>query len=176
MLKKLLILLSCIFSIASYAQDKNAHTEVIEKIKRIAANKGLDRDVFLALIMHESGDPKLNNIINPYALNIGGYSYYPKDKAAAYRLIINAKLKGEKQLGIGLGQIEWRFHKKHFNSALDALDEDQNLNIASDYFFKMLMKCNGDTWCAVGNYHSQNKNVSRRYVELVKEKWNLIKI
>jgi hypothetical protein len=50
----------------------------------------------------------------PWTLNIEGVGYYYKSKDSAVVAAKKAIANGVKKLGIGLGQIEWRFHGQRF--------------------------------------------------------------
>ena len=148
---------------------------IYKKIFDVAEKRGVDPLVFAAIILHESGDPKSNWVINPYALNLGGFSYYPIDKMEAYKLLIEAVIRGEKQLEVGAGQIEWVWHKEKFNSLWDALDFDKNLNESASYYADMIKLCHGESWCGVGKYHNRDPKIGLAYSSKVKEKWATLK-
>jgi hypothetical protein len=178
MLKHILFLSSLIFTFTCFANESSAFTEqdvLYKKIFDTADSKGIDKGVFAAIILHESGNPKNGWKLNPYALNIGGYSVYPESKKDAYKLLVGALLEGEKQLGVGAGQIEWVYHGSKFKSLWDALDFDTNLDKASDYYLDMVKLCHGDTWCAAGKYHNRNPQIAAKYENEVKVKWLMLK-
>jgi hypothetical protein len=181
MFKIMFFLISCFIVGTSHgnAIDKpfidKSDELLYQKIFDVADEKGVDRLVFAAIILHESGDPKSNWSINPYALNLGGFSYYPENKMAAYRLLIEAVIRGEKQLGVGAGQIEWIWHKEKFNSLWDALNFDKNLHESADYYADMIKLCGGESWCGVGKYHNRDPKIGLAYSSKVKEKWITLK-
>lgn len=148
--------------------DSSVESIVIKK----AIDIGVDPTVFLAVITHEAGNPNEHWKINPWALNIGGKGIYPKNREDAYRQLIMAIMSGERTIGIGPGQIEWRFHKEKFDHLWNALDTDTNLSKAADYYREMLDVCHGDQWCAVGYYHNRlNPQLASTYKAKVKKRW-----
>lgn len=178
MLKSITFLISCLFSLVSVASEVNIEERQAEIYKAIfdtAEQKGIDKSIFAAIILQESGDPQKNWEINPYALNLGGYSFYPDSKAEAYKMLIEALMEGEKQLGVGAGQMEWVYHSGKFNNLWEALDFLTNLDKASDYYLKMIKLCDGDQWCAAGKYHNQYPQIAAKYEKKVREKWLMVK-
>lgn len=162
-----ILFISSIFISNTAHSDPNLDNLVIKK----AIDMGVDPTVFLAVITHESGDPDENWKINPWALNIGGKGIYPKNREDAYRYLITAIMSGEKTIGIGPGQIEWRFHREKFEHLWNALDTETNLAKAADYYQEMLKICQGDEWCAVGYYHNRNPALASTYKAKVKKRW-----
>lgn len=148
-----------------------ASESLVEKIEERATAAGADPKIILALITHESGDPKKGWEINPYALNIRGKGVYPASRTDAYSLILQAIIEGEKSVGIGLGQIEWKYHNQSFSHFWDALDVDTNLDRTISYYLEMKRVCRGDDWCAVGYYHNRNEDIAYVYRNKVKQRW-----
>ncbi|MEH6454910.1 MAG: hypothetical protein V7749_01180 [Cocleimonas sp.] len=176
MYRTILFLISFLFVGASQAEVIDNDSKLIyNKIFEIAKEKGVDPLVFAAIILHESGDPKRYCVINPYALNLGGFSYYPNSKLEAYKMLIEAVMRGENQLGVGAGQIEWVWHKDKFNSLWDALNLDKNLNESAIYYSKMIELCDGESWCGVGKYHNRDPKIGLAYSSKVKKKWTTLK-
>lgn len=178
MLKLTTFLINCLFAVNCFANGSSSfleQDEMYQKIFETAESKGIDKGVFAAIILQESGNPKNGWKLNPYALNVGGYSVYPDSKTAAYKILVGALLDGQKQLGVGAGQIEWTYHSSKFNSLWDALDFETNLDRASDYYLDMVRLCDGDTWCAAGKYHNRNPKIGAKYENEVKRKWLMLK-
>lgn len=178
MLKIITFLISSLFCNVAFSSitPKDADQQALyELIFSIAEKKGIDKGVFAAIIVQESGDPKNEWHINPYALNVGGISFYPKTKADAYQMLITALMEGERQLGVGAGQMEWVYHSDKFSNLWGALDFETNLEKSSDYYLEMMKLCNGDKWCAVGKYHNRYPSIAAKYEKQVREKWLIVK-
>jgi hypothetical protein len=170
MLRHLIIIFLISLSFNSLAESRDVESLVYDA----AEEYRIDGDILLSIVTHESGNPKDHWAINPWALNIGGYSYYPKSKQDAYKLLINAILNGHETFGIGPGQIEWKYHRSSFDNIWGALNVKDNVFKAASYYKEMLAICDGDKWCAVGAYHTQNKAKSVEYIKMVKQQWSTI--
>lgn len=66
----------------------------------------------------------------PWAVNINGVGYYFPTEEAALAAAKKALSHGARRLGLGLGQIEWKYHKNRFENNLKAsLRPDNNINV-----------------------------------------------
>lgn len=166
--------LTAIFLIAISFNSIADSRDIESLIYDAAAEYHIDGDILYSILTHESGNPKEDWAINPWALNIGGYSYYPTSKQDAYKMIIGAILEGYETFGIGPGQIEWKYHKDSFDNIWGALNVRDNVYKAASYYREMLSICKNDKWCAVGAYHTQNKAKSVEYIKMVKQQWSTI--
>lgn len=135
-----------------------------------AGRYGLDPIVFHSLITQESGDPRKDLSLNANALNIGGISKYPSSRDEAYEMILTALGDGHDTVGVGLGQVEWRYHSNKFPSLWDALDAKRNVEVAAGYFKEMVEYCKGNVACGVGAYHNRTRSIGRGYLALVANK------
>lgn len=126
--------------------------------------------VFHSLITQESGDPKRGLKLNAYAINIAGISKYPNSRLEAYGLILDAIGDGHDSVGVGLGQIEWRYHSEKFMSLWDALEPKKNVEVAARYLKEMVRMCGGNVACGVSAYHSMTKPLGKKYLALVSDK------
>ncbi|HHF3194740.1 TPA: hypothetical protein ACPJ2I_004192 [Vibrio alginolyticus] len=142
-------------------------SELTDLVYSTAVRYGIDPVVFHSLITQESGDPKNNLALNPNALNIGGVSKYPSSRTEAYEMILNALGEGHETVGVGLGQVEWRYHSSKFASLWDALDSKRNIEVAAGYFKEMVEYCEGNIACGVGAYHNRTHSIGRGYLALV---------
>jgi hypothetical protein len=74
---------------------------------------------------------------------------------------------GHRNLDIGLMQINWPTHSKHFASVRAALDPQVNLRYAVTY---LLENKTADWWGGVGRYHSGTPKYAKPYIISV---WNM---
>ena len=65
---------------------------------------------------------------------------------------------------IGLMQINWKFHGRHFDSMQALFDPATNLDYAARYL-KALLKEHGDVEKAVAHYHSNTEEFQNRYLQ-----------
>ena len=72
---------------------------------------------------------------------------------------------GNTNLDIGMMQINWRVHGKHFRSVAQALDPVTNLHYAVTYLLEHHK--GSDWWSSVGRYHSGTRYYANRYIRNV---------
>ena len=89
-----------------------------------------------------------------------------KDQAVAFarRMIAG----GHDNLDLGLMQINWRVHGKHFRSVEEVFDLNRNLTYAVGYLREH--RETRDWWGSVGRYHSATPYYARNYIKSV---WNM---
>ena len=69
-----------------------------------------------------------------------------------------------RSVDIGLMQINWKFHGRHFDSMLQLFDPATNLDYAARYL-KSLLKEHGDLEQAVAHYHSNTEEFQVKYLQ-----------
>lgn len=69
-----------------------------------------------------------------------------------------------RSVDIGLMQINWKFHGRHFDSMQQLFDPATNLDYAARYL-KSLLKEHGDLEKAVAHYHSNTEEFQIRYLQ-----------
>jgi len=69
-----------------------------------------------------------------------------------------------RSVDIGLMQINWKFHGRHFESMQQLFDPATNLDYAARYL-KRLLKEHGDLEQAVAHYHSNTEEFQNRYLQ-----------
>ena len=74
---------------------------------------------------------------------------------------------GHRNLDIGLMQINWNVHSRHFRSVREALDPQVNLRYAVTY---LMQHRTNDWWGGVGRYHSGTPKYAKPYILNV---WNM---
>ncbi len=125
--------------------------------------------VLFALALVESGRTLPNKVFRPWpwtlTINAKPYFFSNREDADAK---LQEVLAGEKpnQLGVGLMQVEWRFHKQRFSNSSMALDPYQNLKVGAQIFSEY-WKETGNLWDAIGRYHSKTPKHATRYKNMV---------
>lgn len=147
--------------------SSNANSDLFSMIERISNQENVAPFLMISIMTHESGDPRNNFKLNPYALNIKGKSYYPSSKKEAYTIIHHAMMDGYNSVGVGLGQVEWIYHSHSFKSYWDALDTEKNTEVSVKYLRDMIQYCDGDLACGVASYHNKNKSIGSKYLSFV---------
>ncbi|NBV54853.1 MAG: lytic transglycosylase domain-containing protein, partial [Proteobacteria bacterium] len=72
---------------------------------------------------------------------------------------------GHNNLDIGMMQVNWRVHGKHFRNVRAALEPTANLAYATNYLLTHKQKY--DWWGAVGRYHSGTARYANKYIKNV---------
>lgn len=118
--------------------------------------------LFFAIALQESGwsvDGRYQPW--PWTLTIDKKPHRFKTREAAYGAL-RAALEQERQVGVGVLQIEWDYHADKFGSAWDALDPARNravgAGILRGYYDRL-----GDWWRAVGRYHTRDSQRGLAY-------------
>lgn len=90
----------------------------------------------------------------PWTVNVNGKGYWFKDKHSASMFAQLTIMSGTTNIDVGICQINWRWHGKHFKSVKALMDPITNI----EYAVKYLNKIKGDrSWkYAIGAYHSPN--------------------
>ncbi|MFU7503546.1 MAG: transglycosylase SLT domain-containing protein, partial [Candidatus Tisiphia sp.] len=65
-----------------------------------------------------------------YAVNLGGKAFIAKSKAEASKNILSYLRKGHTNIDIGVMQINWYWHKRHFSSLDEMLTPKNNVEYA----------------------------------------------
>jgi soluble lytic murein transglycosylase-like protein len=104
--------------------------------------------------------------LNPWALNIEGRGYTFASKAKALEKAQQAQ-QANRSFDSGVMQVN-SFWLKQYGIPLEAaLDPAANISLGS-WILKQEIERHGQTWNAVGAYHSPDERRQRRYIELVK--------
>ena len=103
---------------------------------------------------------------SPWAINIEGRSYSFDSKEKALEKGQEAQ-NANRSFDSGVMQVNSFWLKKYGIPLEAALDPGANIFLGS-WILKQEIERHGETWNAVGAYHSPNEAKSRRYIELVK--------
>jgi hypothetical protein len=108
----------------------------------------------LAFLATHTGESLYKIKAEPY-----GRRFNNVDEAEAF--VYRMFAMGHRNLDIGLMQINWPTHSKHFKSVREALDPQTNLRYAVSY---LLENRTADWWGGVGRYHSGTPRYAKPYI------------
>lgn len=133
--------------------------------------------LFYAIALTESGQSGMTSDYRPWpwTLSIDSKPHFFPTRREAHDALIDAIRREVSQLGVGLFQIEYRFHFHRFDSTDAMLDPYNNSRVAAEILSEGLAASNGDVWQAIGLFHSATpeladayrSRVSRQLVNLV---------
>ncbi len=142
-----------------------------------AADHRLSPVIFYSIALTESGQSRMTAGYKPWpwTLSIEGEPYFFPTREEARTALLEALRRQPRQLGVGLFQVEYRFHSDRFDSDEEMLDPYENSQVAAEIFSEGLAVAEGDVWQAIGFFHSATpdlaeayrKRVARRLVSLV---------
>ncbi len=131
-MKILLIFPLLLASLSSFANE-STH----ELIKRICKTNDVDTSLILKIITHESKSYfKSQAQPWPWTLNINGKGYYFNSYSEAVEHANKALKSNPRRFGVGIGQIEWAFHKSRFKDVSEALNPIKNLQVVRDILYE----------------------------------------
>ena len=170
---RLLVALSLLCPAAGLAQVP----DVPAGYRATASDHRLSPPILYAIALTESGQSRMTAEFRPWpwTLSIDGEPYFFPTRGEARAALMEAIRRQPVQLGIGLFQVEYRFHSDRFDSAEEMLDPYENCRVAAEIFSEGLAVTKGDVWQAIGFFHSATpelaevyrKRVARRLVGLV---------
>lgn len=135
----------------------------IDVIYKYERQYGIPKGLFHAIALQESGRP-VDGVMTiwPWALNIGGESFYFESRLKAYeRLKAEVDNGRKKQLGVGIGQLEFEYHRDKFNTLWDMLDPELNIRASSGFLLECYKR--SSSWvAAIALYHAGSVNTSQR--------------
>ncbi|MXY64066.1 MAG: lytic transglycosylase domain-containing protein [Gammaproteobacteria bacterium] len=173
MSNRLLVFLSLLCPAAGLAQVP----DVPAGYHAAASNHRLSPAIFYAIALTESGQSRMTAEFRPWpwTLSIDGEPYFFPTREETRTALLEAIQHGPGQLGVGLFQVEYRFHSNRFDSPGAMLDPYENSRVAAEIFSEGLVAAGGNVWRAIGLFHSTTpdlaeayrKRVARRLVGLV---------
>lgn len=113
---------------------------------------------------------KIESNNQPFAINIGGESYFAADIESAKEYIVSKLSVGITNIDIGIMQINWRWHGKAFKNLYHILLPKYNIEYAGR-LLASLKKQHGDWHTAVRLYHSAKPEYYRIYSRKVVMNW-----
>lgn len=154
------ILVVIIFSFSQnivFAQDLSELISTVEKEYNIPSG-------LLKAIAEVESEMKV------YAVNLGGKAFIAKSKAEASKNIRSYLRKGHTNIDIGVMQINWYWHKRHFSSLDEMLTPKNNVEYAGKLLTDLYLQ-HGDWQKAVRLYHSAKPYHHKQYSRKVLLSW-----
>lgn len=143
----------------------------------VASDARLNPAVLYAIALTESGQSAMTAEFRPWpwTLSIDGEPFFYRTRDEARAALADAIRRQARQLGVGLFQIEYRFHADRFESPGAMLDPYANSEVAARIFSEGLAAAGGNVWTAIGLFHSATpeladgyrRRVARRLLDLV---------
>ena len=157
-----LALVAISFCRTCVAADSYASEACDREFVRASSEFGVPLGILYAVGLTESG---VKGSLHPFALNISGASYYPKNLSEALKLIQAARGAGATLIDVGCMQINMRFHREKFASVEDMFEPAQNVRYGARYL-KSLRTQTGSWTEAVARYHAgpANKIAQQLYI------------
>ena len=152
---------------------------------KVAKQNKVPASVFYALVLNESRSA-VNHKSSPtvlpwpWTINHRGTGHYFPTKQDAHEFITGLIANGDEHFDVGLGQLNWYWHKNKFTSPWAALDPNTNLTVAAKYLRRQFEREACRTWSlAIGCYHrpgqrQKDKKIAMRYRNKVLMIWSRI--
>lgn len=145
----------------------------------VARSESVPADILYAVACAEAGRPMLDGSLRPWpwSLNVAGESCYFETRASAYEALLDVLVRSN-NVDIGLGQINWYWHRDRFRDPWQALDPYENLKAAARFLRELFIRCEcNDWWVAVEHYHAPSDTNGAderrtRYRKAVERCWN----
>ncbi len=137
--------------------------ELTEYIKLVEKDNSIPRGLLLAIAKTESN-------INPYAINVNGKAVFANSMQEAVFVAKGALARGITNVGVGVMQVNYRWHKERFRSVEKMLDPKINIQYAGN-LLSSLFKQHGTWHKAIRYYHSANYEHHRKYSKKVVMAW-----
>ena len=137
--------------------------------RTVAAEYGIPPLLLYAIACVESTTPLADRTVKPWpwTLSINAAPYYYATQTEALAALHWARQRPVKQLGIGLMQIEWRYHRQRLPDLASALDPAFNLRTGAAILRTEYRNAGGDWDLAVKRYHSRTPHRQEGYVKRV---------
>jgi hypothetical protein len=157
---------------------------VPEMYKLVASEQRVPAKLFYAIVLNESRSSlKLDSgkavLPWPWTINHRGKSHYFQTRRGAFEFASSLIKQKDHRFDIGLGQLNWRWHKDKFVNHWDALDPYKNLTVAAKYLREQYNNPECGSWeRAIGCYHRSRQepsdikianNYARRVIRLWKK-------
>lgn len=146
-----------------------AESRVPTGYESAATTREISPLLFYAMALTESGQSRMTAGYRPWpwTLSIDGKPHFYPSRRAAEAALQAAIERPAEQLGVGLFQVEYRYHADRFESPEAMLDPYLNSRAAAEILSEGLQRSNGDVWAAVGMFHSGTPELAAAYRERV---------
>lgn len=153
--------------------------------KLVAGEQRIPAKLFYAMILNESRSSsryanKSKTLPWPWTVNHRGDSHFFHTRREAYDFVSSLIYDKDYRFDVGLGQINWYWHKTRFKNHWEAFDPYVNLTVAAKYLREQYEKPQCNTWeKAIGCYHrsgqtSKDKLIAKNYATRVIKLWKRI--
>jgi hypothetical protein len=156
-----IFLLTALIAVSARVHADNSN--IVNLIKITESQYDIPSGLLLALANVESN-------YQPYALNIAGKSVISNSAKQAEFIAERYLQQGKKNIDIGVMQLNYFWHGKHFASVSEMFDLKKNINYAAS-LLTSLYKQHGSWHKAVQHYHSANPQYHRQYSQKVLVAW-----
>lgn len=151
-----------------------------EMYQQVSQEQMVPVKVFYAIILNESRSR--NRFVNrvlpwPWTINHRGTPHFFDTREAAYHFADHLVKSGDYSFDVGLGQINWKWHKQRFRSLWEAFDPYTNLTAAAQHLREQYERPECSSWeLAIGCYHRPaqrriDKKIANNYRERVMRLW-----
>lgn len=89
----------------------------------------------------------------PWTLNINGVGHWFSSYESALKAAETAYSNGARRLGVGLGQLEWRYHSHRFENLKQALDPVENIKVVCSIVDEGLNSGISNSYVLAAYYH-----------------------
>jgi hypothetical protein len=158
---------------SSFANDLNTARQCMVHILHLERHHQIPQGLLFAIAKTESGRKIPNireNLPWPWAVNVGGKSFFFNNQAEAINKVEELVKKGVHNIDVGCMQINYHHHRDQFNSIADMFNPRLNVKYGAEFLSK-LRRDYGSWTKAVGLYHSATLKYQVPYKKKVYTKW-----
>jgi soluble lytic murein transglycosylase-like protein len=131
----------------------------------------LPQDTLHSISLQESGKKHSRHdimVVWPWTINVEGKGYFFKTKREAIRFTKEQLAAGKESIDVGCMQINLKHHPKAFSSLEQAFSPHNNVAYGA-LFLRQKYDQFGNWEKAVGNYHSADEVLSKKYQKSVRK-------
>ena len=123
---------------------------------QVARERRLDPYILYAVALVESANASGRHRVAPWpwALNKSGKAIIPASKEEAHAILKNSLARGERQIDVGLMQVNVRWNGHRVGKPEELLDPATNLQIGADLLAEAIQSVPHDLVLGIGRYHS----------------------
>jgi len=162
-----------------------SEVEVPQMYQLVAGEERVPAKLFYALILNESRSRTTSNSVSqslpwPWTINHRGKPHFFSSRAQAVKYAISLLANKDNSFDVGLGQMNWRWHKDRFLSLWDAFDPYKNLSASARFLREQYDRPECNKWeLAIGCYHRpgqryKDKKIAQNYTKRVIRLWKKI--
>ncbi len=110
----------------------------------------------------------------PWALNHAGKGLFFENKIDALGYLKKATKAGSTNIDVGCMQLNFKWHRKAFDSITQMIEPTHNINYAAKFLLKLYER-HGSWNAAIKHYHSNKPKFNKPYLRKVVKVWDLKK-